>query len=68
MASTIDPTTGLPITNQAIPTSALSTPQTPLQVPTPVDLTPTYAATIANASAQAGNDVTTAQTNVDLAN
>ena len=40
MASTIDPTTGLPITNQAIPTSALSTPQTPLTVVPPADTTP----------------------------
>lgn len=37
MASTIDPKTGLPITNQAIPTSALSTPQTPI-----VPVTPQY--------------------------
>lgn len=40
MASTIDPTTGLPITNQAIPTSALSTPQTPLTITPPADTTP----------------------------
>lgn len=40
MASTIDPKTGLPITNQAIPTSALSTPQTPLTITPPADTTP----------------------------
>lgn len=67
MATNIDPTTGLTITNvtpQAIPTSSLQG-ATPLQIPPVEDVTPTYLSAINNSALQSQNDVTTQQANVD---
>jgi len=63
MASTIDPTTGLPITNQAIPTSALTTTQIPISVVPPTDTTPilTSAINTASGTTQQALDVATAE-------
>jgi hypothetical protein len=63
MASTIDPKTGLPITNQPISTSALSTPQTPFTVVPPADTTPilTSAINTASGTTQQALDVATAE-------
>lgn len=66
--ATIDPKTGLPITDvssAAIPTSALSTPQTPLPVATVADQTPIYNAAITTGTGQTQQALDLAQKQAD---
>lgn len=66
--ATIDPKTGLPITdvsNAAIPTSALSTPQTPIKVASVADQTPIYNAGITSGAGVVQSGLDLAQKQAD---